>query len=782
MNWKNEIIGLPLKVLILEDSIPDFELIQEQLAGAGYMLDTTHALNQNDFMESLDKNHFYDIILSDFNLAGFDAFGALQISKKLCPDVPFICISGSIGEETAIELLKQGAVDYVLKDRPNRLPFAVKRAIDEQNEKRALRLAEEELRKNEAKFRTLTENIPDIIARFDKDLKHIYINPAIEKITGMPKESFIGKTNEELGMPKEKVALWNKNMRYVFQTGKQLIFEFDFQTKDSTSYFLSMLVPELAENGETNTLLSVTRDISERKRMEIELKKSEQRFRDIIFSTADWVWEVDANGKYTYSSQKSLDFFEASQEEIIGKTPFDFMPEEEAKRIASIFSGIVAKKEPIIDLENWNIGKNGELICLLTNGLPIIDEKGELIGYRGIDKNITEQKLFEQQLIRAKEKAEESDRLKSAFLANMSHEIRTPMNGILGFAGLLKEPELSGEQQQKYIQLIEKSGARMLNIINDIVSISKIESGLMDIHLSETNINNQFQFVYDSLKLDADSKNLNLFFICELQDKDAIIKTDSEKFYRILTNLVKNAIKYTETGTIEFGCNKKGALFEFYVKDTGIGIPKDKLEAIFERFIQADIADKMARQGAGLGLSISKAYVEMLGGQIWVESEETKGSTFFFTLPCNIGSIQETKNLPANEPENHTEPISPRISGLKILIADDDEASEILLSIGLKTVCKEILKAINGEEAIEICRKNPDIDLVLMDIQMPEMNGYEATREIRRFNSEVIIIAQTAYALAGDKEKALEAGCNNYISKPIRQEELLKLIQSYFSK
>ncbi len=776
MNWKTEIIGLPLKVLILEDSTPDFELIQEQLTDAGYILNVTHAVNEKEFISSIKKNHFFDIILSDFNLPGFDAFGALQISKKLCPGVPFICISGSIGEETAIELLKLGATDYVLKDRPGRLPFAVKRALDEQKETQALQLAEVELRKNEAQFRSLTENIPDIIARFDKDLRHIYINPAIEKITGISKESFIGKTNEELGMPKEKVALWNKNMRYVFQTGQQRKYEFDLQTPAGTSWFLSMLVPEFNEDGEIDTLLSVTRDISERKRIEIELRKSEERFRDILFSSADWVWEVDKDGKYTYSSHKSIDFFETSEEEIIGKTPFDFMPEDEAKRVAPFFAEIVAKKEPIIDLENWNIGKNGELICLLTNGLPIFDNKGELVGYRGVDKNITERKRFEQELIKAKEKAEESDRLKSAFLANMSHEIRTPMNGILGFAGLLKEPDLSGEQQHEYIQIIEKSGNRMLNIINDIVNISKIESGIIDIHLSETNINNQLQFISDSLKLDADNKNLNLFFTCGLTDKEAIINTDSEKLYGILTNLVKNAIKYTETGTIEFGYNVKGEFIEFFIKDTGIGISKERLEAIFERFIQADIEDKMARQGAGLGLSISKAYVEMLDGKIWVESEENRGSKFYFTLPRRNSNNEEIDSSVSIKKEQKL------AKKLKILIADDDEASNQLLEISVKDFTKDIIKATTGKEAIEVCKTNKDIDLVLMDIQMPDINGYEATRQIRELNKDIIVIAQTAFALSGDREKSIEAGCNDYISKPIDSEYLLSLILKYFEE
>ncbi|PKP28480.1 MAG: PAS domain-containing sensor histidine kinase, partial [Bacteroidetes bacterium HGW-Bacteroidetes-19] len=257
-------------------------------------------------------------------------------------------------------------------------------------------------------------------------------------------------------------------------------------------------------------------------------------------------------------------------------------------------------------------------------------------------ENITKQKIAEQELRIAKVHAEESDRLKSAFLANMSHEIRTPMNGILGFAELLKEPGLSGEEQQEYIDIIEKSGVRMLNIINDIIDISKIEANLMKVDIKECFVNNIMEFIYNFFKPQVEEIGVKLIFKNSLTDKKAIIKTDYEKFFSIITNLVKNAIKYTNEGSIEFGYELVETLHEsvlkekslqFYIKDTGIGIPKDRQSAIFERFIQADISDKMAKQGAGLGLAISKAYVEMLGGKIWVESEERVGSTFYFTLP-----------------------------------------------------------------------------------------------------------------------------------------------------
>jgi CheY-like chemotaxis protein/nitrogen-specific signal transduction histidine kinase len=377
----------------------------------------------------------------------------------------------------------------------------------------------------------------------------------------------------------------------------------------------------------------------------------------------------------------------------------------------------------------------------------------------------------------AKERAEESDRLKSAFLANMSHEIRTPMNGILGFAELLKEPGLTGDQQQDYIRIIDKSGTRMLNIINDIVSISKIESGTLEVSNIESNINHQIEYIYDFFKPETEAKGLQLSFLNSLPTKNAIIRTDREKVFAILTNLVKNAIKYTHKGSIEFGYVKKDDHLEFYVKDTGIGVPKHRQVAIFERFVQADIEDKMALQGAGLGLAITKSYVEMLGGKIWVESEEGLGSTFYFTLPYNTTPIEKTKSnivAPVDNAESNA-------NKLKILIVEDDETSEKLISINVTDFSNEVIKARNGIEGIEICRNIPDIDLILMDIQMPLMNGYEASRQIRQFNNDVIIIAQTAFGLSGDREKAITAGCNEYLTKPISKARLYALIQKYFN-
>ena len=393
-----------------------------------------------------------------------------------------------------------------------------------------------------------------------------------------------------------------------------------------------------------------------------------------------------------------------------------------------------------------------------------------------------ERKKAEQELKEAILKAQESDRLKSAFLANMSHEIRTPMNGILGFAGLLKEPDLTEEEQEEYIQIIENSGVRMLNIINDIMSISKVESGQMEITISETNINDQIKYLYTFFRPEVEGKGMKLFIKNSLPAKDAVIKTDKEKVYAILTNLVKNAIKFTHSGSIEFGyCLKPGNEpneLEFFVKDTGMGIAEEQKSFIFDRFRQGSESLSRNYEGAGLGLAISKAYVEMLGGRIWVESEEQKGSVFYFTLPYN-GEAKE-QNVDYNIAKIDVK--KPQIRDLKVLIAEDDEGSAMLIAMAIRGFSKAILKVRTGIEAVEACRNNPDIDLILMDIKMPEMDGFEATRQIRQFNLDVIIIAQTAYALTGDREKTILTGCNDYISKPIQKDQFLALIEKYFKR
>lgn len=383
--------------------------------------------------------------------------------------------------------------------------------------------------------------------------------------------------------------------------------------------------------------------------------------------------------------------------------------------------------------------------------------------------------IIKTEFLRLQRKAVNSERLKSAFLANMSHEIRTPMNGILGFSDLLKNPDLTGEIKKEYIRIIERSGHRMLNVINDIVDMSKLEADLVKVQMSDSNITNQLEYIYKFFKPEVEAKGLGLS--CENlgTGEQVTIKTDREKLFAILINLVKNAIKYTKTGDIKFGYRLAGEFVHFYVEDTGIGIAKERQEAIFKRFVQADIEDVQASQGAGLGLSITKSYIELLGGEIWLESEVGKGSRFNFKLPHHK-ILKETKMNTGNMSDAVN---TPNKLELKILIVEDDEISEALLCITVSDFCKEPLIARTGAEAVALYKNNPDIDLILMDVKLPVFNGYEAARQIREVNSDVIIIAQTAYGLSSDREKAIGVGCTDYISKPLDRSKLMALIAKY---
>lgn len=450
--------------------------------------------------------------------------------------------------------------------------------------------------------------------------------------------------------------------------------------------------------------VGITAIAIEKKRAMDALGLSENRYQSIISVSNTGAWEYERTTDYLWCSTEYFNMLGLDRNQFamdgranLKEAWLDLLHPDDREHAGKQFAKYLSDGSPGM-YENYFRMRhaNGSWLWIWSRGSTLINHDGSLTNKTvGTHINITRQKLTELELLQAKEKAEESDRLKSAFLTNMSHEIRTPMNGILGFAELLKEPDLTGEQKEEFIALINKSGQRMLNIINDIVDISKIEAGLSEVRLTESHINDQLDYIHNFFKPETSSKGLEFTLRNYLASKDATVQTDREKLYAILTNLVKNAIKFTHAGSIEMGCVKKAGSFEFYIKDTGIGIPKNRQEAIFERFIQADIEDQMAYQGAGLGLAITKAYVEMLGGKIWVESEEGKGSTFYFTLPCN--SLPE---IESTELEHEFSDFKADIRELKILVVEDDLISEKLFDNTVKSYSKEILKARTGVQAV----------------------------------------------------------------------------------
>jgi PAS domain S-box-containing protein len=518
--------------------------------------------------------------------------------------------------------------------------------------------------------------------------------------------------------------------------------------------------------------------------IEEDRKRTEEKIRQLsqaVEQSPVTIVITNTKGEIEYVNSKFVETTGFTAEEVLGKNPrilkSGYTSTNEYKEL---WQTVATGKEWHGEFHNKR--KDGTLFWESATISPILNAEGNSTHFIAIKEDITQRKKVEKELLKSKERAEESDRLKLAFLANMSHEIRTPMNGILGFTELLKEPKLTGEEQREYINIIEKSGKRMLNIINDIISISKVESGQVDILLSETNVNEQIEYLQTFFKPEAKQKGIQLHISKQLPFKEAVIKTDREKLYAILTNLIKNAIKFTNEGTIEFGCEKKGENLEFFVKDTGLGISKSQKKIIFERFRQANETISRSHEGSGLGLAISKAYVEKLGGKIWVESKEGKGSAFYFTIPfCTESKAELEEKVVAEKVVSEIKQEN-KIKDLKVLIVEDDAISKLLITIAAKPFSKEILKVSTGIEAIEACRNNPDINLVMMDINMPEMGGYEATKQIREFNKDLVIIAQTANGMQSDREEAIAAGCTDYISKPINIIDLGVLIQKYFNK
>jgi PAS domain S-box-containing protein len=421
------------------------------------------------------------------------------------------------------------------------------------------------------------------------------------------------------------------------------------------------------------------------------------------------------------------------------------------------------------------------IIVLFTNEEPIDQKVAEIIHRLA---NLYALALHNthtgEELKAAKEKAEESDRLKSMFLSNMSHDIRTPMNAIVGFSEMLQDPDLTREERNRFLDIIINSGDALLRLINDIIDISKIEAGQLKIIKSDFSLNEMLSDLYLSFAEDM-SRNkigdIKLILNKQFPDKDFMLHSDIVRFIQIFSNLLGNALKFTDKGCIEFGYTiPDPKVFRFFVKDTGIGIPHDKTELIFERFGQIEETQERNKGGTGLGLTISKSLAELLGGAMWVESEVGLGTTFYFTLPLASGIT--TSSPPSEgilELSNTTVDWSDKV----ILVAEDVDSNFFLIQTILSKTGVKLIWAKNGQEAHEMCRNNFEIDLVLMDIQMPIMSGYDATREIKKIRPSLPVIAQTAYAMSGEKEKTMEAGCDDYIPKPLKKRELIAKIHRF---
>ncbi|NVO04418.1 MAG: response regulator, partial [Bacteroidetes bacterium] len=394
--------------------------------------------------------------------------------------------------------------------------------------------------------------------------------------------------------------------------------------------------------------------------------------------------------------------------------------------------------------------------------------------------DITTMKKVEQELIIATKKAEESDRLKSAFLANMSHEIRTPMNAIMGFSQLLNEDGIEPDEKKEFANIINKSGTHLLSLINDILEVAKIDSNQLKVTPTPFNLNrliDELNLLYAREKEEKNKNHINLIITKSLKNENCNIFTDEVRLRQIFINLLSNALKFTNDGLIHFGYETKNDHILFFVKDTGKGIAKKNQEFIFERFRQEDDGNTRQYGGSGLGLSISKGLINIMDGTIWVESEENVGSTFYFTLPSSIIT---------KEPIFSPKKINPakvyNFEGKTVLIAEDVDDNMLLIRRNLRKTKATVIEVKNGVDAVKFCQENIQIDLVLMDILMPVMDGLDAAIEIRKTKPYLPIIAISAYAFDDDKDKSMNAGCNGFVTKPLNWTLLLEMIEGYLNK
>src|SRR5664280_42536 len=892
-----------LKILFVEDVLSDAELIWHEIESNKIFFSKLLVDNKEDYRESLITFE-PDLIVSDYSLPHFDGMAALLLRNELTPFIPFILITGSVNEEVAVECIKAGADDYILKDKLSRLGPAILNSIKKSRLAREKREAELYLHKSELRLQKAQAIAHIGNWELDLSTKVMWGSDEAIRIYGLDQDThdIPYEIANKIPLP-ECRAMLDEALDRLLKYNEPYDLEFKIKRKNDGAirivYSRAELVME--QDGEQVKVVGVIQDITDRKNSEEALKQSELRFKQISEHSGEWIWEVDKNGLYTYSSPLVKKMLGYEPGEIINKKHFyDFFLPSEREELKKAALGAFVMKESFENFVNNNTHKDGREVILSTSGIPMLDDEGNLSGYRGVDTDITERKRAEEavnqerrmlrtlidnlpdpiyvqdkecrkviankadvenigaaseaevllktdielfpgrigergyaddkkiidtgkpvfdleeefinakglkrwllttkiplsdkdgniiglvgighditerkhiveELIMAKEKAEESDKLKTAFLHNISHEIRTPMNAIVGFSTLLGEPDIDEKTRKSYIEVIMQSSNHLLSIITDIVDISNIEANLIKTFKNEMSVNASVKSLCNQFMPKAAEKNIILAYENGLSESDGMILTDRTKFNQILLNLISNAVKFTEKGNVKVSYRLKENFLEFSVSDSGIGISQEHHSRIFDRFYQVQNAMERLYEGTGLGLAISKAYVEHLGGKIWLTSEPGKGTTFCFTIPYEK---QVSALVPASEKKTEETFVFPVKK--VILVAEDIESNFKLIRYFLSGSNAEVLHAYNGKEAVEKCLSAGNIDLILMDIKMPVMDGYTAVKLIREKNAEVPIIAQTAYA--DDREKAMECGCSGFISKPFDKKSLFKVLSEF---
>jgi len=637
---------------------------------------------------------------------------------------------------------------------------------------------EEKLKESETRLKMILDNMPVMLDAIDESGIVIHWNRECEHVTGYSAEEIINNPDAR---------------RLLYTDEKERKFFFKMPPEHGGNY-RNMESTLVSKSGLKKTILwsnlsdlhpvpgwhswAVGIDITPLKEAREALSESTYKLRE--------AQKIARLGYWEYDHKKTVFTWDDTLSKMIGYNDkpmtipenemLEFIHEEDRKRITRSFYRCIKDKDIHNDIIRY-LTKSGEIIFIKQTSKTDYDSSGTPLFTRGICFDITELKNTELELVKAKVRAEESDRLKSAFLANMSHEARTPLNSIMGFSELLCESDISQEEKVNYAGIIRESSRQLTSLISDIIDISKIDARLMVITKKPVRLNRIIDHICEVFKNEVKGKPVEVSCSKEFDaDSDAIL-TDETRLQQILNNLIYNALKFTESGSVSFGYSltEDRKFIQFHVKDTGIGIPKNRQKMIFGRFRQADASIGKKYGGTGLGLSISRELCRLLGGKIWVRSEINKGSTFYFKIPYETAGTVELLDYETGIKQKE---YGDFLKNRKILIVDDNRSVHTLLAAIFRKYGALPLSSETAAEAITVISSDASIDIVLLDIQLPDIDGTVAVKKIKDIRSNLPVIAQTANALEDDRRRYLELGFDGYISKPYNREELIRTVCS----
>lgn len=652
--------------------------------------------------------------------------------------------------------------------------------------RRLRKLAENDTRQIEIEYKNLVENSGAGLLTTDLNGNITFINKRITVFTGFECAEIIGKNFSALVETEWVQPINDKFKKQFLSRNEHSDITFPLRVKSGNTIWVEQSSSILYEAGTPKGFQCILKDATEKRRIDEELKKIKQereeyqfKLQSILDNTPLIIFIKDLEGKYLLTNQSYQSAFNLTKEQIIGKTDFDLVSEEEATRYKEIDEYVI-KEQKNAEVEE-TVEHAGATKNLLVVKFPLFDKDNNIYGIGGIASDITERYLYGMHLIEAKSKAEMAEQLQEQFLANMSHEIRTPMNGIIGMTDILLSTSMSNEQKD-FLQVIKKSSDNLMVLINDILDLSKIKAGKLRIEKIGFRLRETIEQTISTFRSLINEKGLKLRISVDLDIPDSLTG-DPHRLNQILNNLISNAIKFTARGEINIEIKSvrqqdNEIELSFSISDTGIGIPEEKQRSVFESFSQAETGTSRKYGGSGLGLSITKKLIELQDGSIDVKSFPGKGTTFIFSLKYAIASHTVNKQYNSKQ-----ENLSQALAGKRILVVEDNEANQKVIYHMLAKVGIETDLAENGKVAIKLLEEGFEYDLIIMDLQMPEMDGFETTVYLRqKLKLTIPIIAMTASALRNEKIKCMELGMDEYLNKPFVPADLFRELRRYLLK